>query len=246
MLKIGEIAKKSGVSVRSLRHYDEIGLLKPSSHSETGYRLYTKADILRLQQIVSLKQMKFPLEKIQSMLKGDHVSLQHILQLQQQFLAEQLAQQQALIRRINQLLARLKAEDEISLELIYQTMENIKMLEKYYTPEQLENLQNRPFHQDEAAGQHYSDAWDEIFTELGKLQSKGVKASDPKTKPFALKAKALIAEFTGGDKGIEQGLQKMYEQEGGGQMLRNHGLDVTNEQYDYYEAVLHAHVPSAQ
>ena len=70
MLKIGDVAKKTGVSIRSLRHYDEMDLLKPSSHSESGYRLYTKADILRLQQIVSLKQMRFPLKKIQSMLMG--------------------------------------------------------------------------------------------------------------------------------------------------------------------------------
>lgn len=242
MLKIGEVAKKTGVSVRSLRHYDEIGLLKPSSHSESGYRLYTKADILRLQQIVSLKQMKFPLTRIQSMLGKDSMSLQQTLQLQQQFLEQQLTQQQTLSRRINQLLGRLKAHDDISLELIYQTMENIKMLEKYYTPEQLETLEKRPFHIDEMEGQKYSDAWDEIFSELEKLKSSGVKATDIKTKPIALKAKALIAKFTGGDKGIEQSLENMYLQEGGGQMLRNHGLDVTDEQFAYYEAALHAHI----
>jgi hypothetical protein len=50
--------------------------------------------------------------------------------------------------------------------------------------------------------------------------------------------------FTGGDKGIEQSLDNMYQQEGGGQMLRNHGLDVSDEQYAYYEAALHAHAKS--
>lgn len=242
MLKIGEVAKKTGVSVRSLRHYDEIGLLRPSSHSESGYRLYTKADILRLQQIVSLKQMKFPLTRIQSMLGKDSMSLQQTLHLQQQFLEQQLAQHQALSRRISQLLGRLKAHDDISLELIYQTMENIKMLEKYYTPAQLETLQKRPFHLNEAEGKKYSDAWGEIFVELEKLKSSGVKPSDIRTKPVALKAKALIDEFTGGDKSIERSLENMYLHEGGGQMLRNHGLDVTDEQFAYYEAVLHAHV----
>ena len=115
------------------------------------------------------------------------------------------------------------------------------MLEKYYTEKQLKTLQNRPFHTDEAEGKKFSDAWDEIFSELEKLKSSGVKATDIKTKPVALKARALVNKFIGGDKGIEQGLQKMYQQEGGGQMLRNHGLDVSDEQYAYYEAVLHAH-----
>ncbi len=245
MLKIGEVAKKTGISIRSLRHYDEIGLLKPSSHSEAGYRLYIKSDILRLQQIVSLQQMKFPLKRIQSILMGqDSMSLQQTLQLQQQFLEQQLTQQQTLSRRINQLLSRLSACHDISLELIYQTMESIKMLEKYYTPTQIETLQNRSFHVVDTERQEWSQAWDEIFSGLERLQSNGVPATDIKTKPIALKARALVSQFTGGDKGIEQSLENMYQQEGGGQMLRNHGLDVSDEQYAYYEAALHAHAKS--
>lgn len=241
MLKIGDVAKKTGVSVRSLRHYDELGLLKPSGRSESGYRLYTRADILRLQQILSLKQMKFPLTQIQVMLGKDSMSLQETLALHQQFLEQQLLQQQALSRRLSQLLKRLAARDDISLELIYQTMESIKMLEKYYTPAQLETLQQRSFHRDEVQGKKYSDAWDEIFAELAKLQAQGISPTDNKTKAVALRAKALIDQFTDGDKSIEQSLEKMYEHEGGGQMLRSHGLDVSDAQFAYYEAVMRAH-----
>jgi DNA-binding transcriptional MerR regulator len=51
--KVGELAKRTGVSVRALHHYDEIGLLSPSHRSEAGYRLYTEIDVARLQQIRS-------------------------------------------------------------------------------------------------------------------------------------------------------------------------------------------------
>lgn len=68
-MKVGELAKKTGVSVRTLHYYDEIGLLEPSCHTEAGYRLYTTSDIVRLQQIKSLQQLGFSLEEIRECLE---------------------------------------------------------------------------------------------------------------------------------------------------------------------------------
>lgn len=53
-LEVGDLAKQTGVSVRTLHYYNEIGLLSPSGRTESGYRLYATPDIMRLQQIVSL------------------------------------------------------------------------------------------------------------------------------------------------------------------------------------------------
>lgn len=63
-LKVGELARRTGLSIRALHHYDEIGLLKPSAHTASGHRLYTAADIARLHHILSLKQLGFSLEEI--------------------------------------------------------------------------------------------------------------------------------------------------------------------------------------
>jgi hypothetical protein len=60
--KVGELAKRTGLSVRTLHHYEEIGLLSPSSRTEAGHRLYATDDIVRLQQIKSLCHMAFFLE----------------------------------------------------------------------------------------------------------------------------------------------------------------------------------------
>src|SRR5688572_33314365 len=63
-LKVGELAKRTGLTIRTLHHYDEIGLLKPSLHTESGHRLYTAADVARLQQVISLRQLGFSLEDV--------------------------------------------------------------------------------------------------------------------------------------------------------------------------------------
>lgn len=60
--RVGELAKRTGVSVRTLHWYEEIGLLSPSQRSEAGHRLYAAEDLGRLQQIQSLRQLGFSLD----------------------------------------------------------------------------------------------------------------------------------------------------------------------------------------
>ncbi len=68
MRTIGEVAELAGVSVRTLRHYDEIGLLVPSARTQAGYRLYERTDLERLQEILVWRQLGFALAEIQTML----------------------------------------------------------------------------------------------------------------------------------------------------------------------------------
>jgi len=241
VFKIGEVAKKTGVSMRSLRHYDKLGLLSPSGRSASGYRLYNNKDIYRLQQIVSLKQMNLPLQTIQSMLLDDAMTLQQTLQIHRDFLRQQLKQQQLICRNIDDLLVRLDNQETLSLEAIYNTMEAIKMLETYFSTEQREALQKRTFNQSEAEGKRYAEAWTEIFMGLESLRKERIEPEDERTKPYALQAKALVQVFTAGDKGIEQSLKSMVHQEGPGQMLRSHGLPVTDELAGYYALAMKAH-----
>ena len=67
-LKVGELAKRTGLTVRTLHHYDEFGLLKPSLHTAAGHRLYTGEDVVRLQQVLSLRQFGFSLEEVRDFL----------------------------------------------------------------------------------------------------------------------------------------------------------------------------------
>lgn len=68
MMHIGELAERTGLSHRSIRHYDEVGLLPPSSRSEGGFRVYSEADHARLLQIMRMKPLGFSLEEIAELL----------------------------------------------------------------------------------------------------------------------------------------------------------------------------------
>ena len=61
---VGELAKLTGITVRTLHHYDQIGLVQPSDRSRAGYRLYGDADVLRLQQVLIYRELGVPLDEI--------------------------------------------------------------------------------------------------------------------------------------------------------------------------------------
>jgi DNA-binding transcriptional MerR regulator len=67
---VGELSRASGVTVRTLHHYDEIGLCRPSQRTAAGYRLYDEADVLRLQQVLVLRELGLPLDEIAAVLDG--------------------------------------------------------------------------------------------------------------------------------------------------------------------------------
>ena len=75
---VGQVADLFGVTVRTLHHYDEIGLLSPSERSRAGYRLYTDGDLTRLQQIVVYRRLELPLEQIASLLDGAEDAVAHL------------------------------------------------------------------------------------------------------------------------------------------------------------------------
>lgn len=78
-MKIGELAQATKLSVRTLHHYDEIGLLKPSSRTESEHRLYTKSDTERLHKIVSLRNIGFSLEEIGQVIGLSQIELHELI-----------------------------------------------------------------------------------------------------------------------------------------------------------------------
>src|SRR5437763_10881234 len=95
-LKVGELARRTGLTVRTLHHYDEVGLLRPSLHTEAGHRLYAAGDVARLQQVVSLRQLGFSLDEIRACLDQPGFSPLEVIRLHVARLREQIALQQGL------------------------------------------------------------------------------------------------------------------------------------------------------
>ena len=65
-LRIGALARRTGLTVRALHHYDAIGLVRPSASTDAGHRRYTAADVARLQQVVSLRALGLPLDAVRA------------------------------------------------------------------------------------------------------------------------------------------------------------------------------------
>src|SRR6187200_406686 len=99
-LKVGELAKRTGLTIRTLHHYDEIGLLKPSHHTESGHRLYTAADMGRLLRIVSLRQLGFSLEEVKSCLDRPGFSPLEVIRMHMSRLREQIEMERTLCERL--------------------------------------------------------------------------------------------------------------------------------------------------
>jgi DNA-binding transcriptional MerR regulator len=206
--KIGELARRTGLTVRSLHHYDEIGLLSPAERSDGGHRVYDEADVQRLYRIVSLRSLGFPLDAIAQALDSQAFDPKAAVDDHLRRLEAQIAQEQQLLDKLRTLRQRLDADDFLT------TIEEITMRERYYTPEQLDQLEQRRQALGEDAIKDVEREWAEIFATLKQEMDKGTDPADPRLQPIGERSKELLDMFTGGDPGIQASLKRMYETEG--------------------------------
>jgi DNA-binding transcriptional MerR regulator len=221
--KVGELAKRTGVSVRALHHYDEIGLLSPSHRSESGYRLYTEIDVARLQQIRSLRALGFSLEEARDFLKRPEVTPDRVLRLHIAHLKEQIAAQQSLADRLEQAARRWRSDQNIPTEEFLQIIEVTNMIGKYYTPEQMEQLKQRGEMLGEDHIRQVESEWPELMAKVQAEMDRGTDPADERVQALARRWKELVEEFTGGDPGIAKSVGRMWQEE-----TTIHGMDTGN------------------
>ncbi len=126
---VQQLARLAGVSVRTLHHYDHIGLLKPSTRTAAGYRQYGETDLLRLQQILFFKELDFPLADIQAILDDPGFDQVQALYDHQRLLQQEADRLGRLLNTIEKTISRL-TEDHMPMtdEELYEG----------FTPEQIE------------------------------------------------------------------------------------------------------------
>lgn len=105
LLTVGQVATTFGVTVRTLHHYDEIGLLSPSERTRAGYRLYTPGDLERLATIVTYRRLDLPLDEVAALLRGDGSTLEH-LRRQRDAVMDKVGELQELVGAIDRALER--------------------------------------------------------------------------------------------------------------------------------------------
>lgn len=213
MWKVGQLAKRTGISVRTLHHYDQIGLLTPSHRTASGHRLYGRDDVVRLQQIVMLRQLGFALEEIGATLA--EASLPHLIDLHLARLREQIERERRLMSRLERMALWLRAEEEVSVDEFFKTIEEMTMFEKYMTEEQLETIRKRGETIGAERIQEAQQEWPRLIEEVRQEMQRGTDVNSPRVQALAQRWMALVNEFTGGDAGIEKSVATMYRNEPG-------------------------------
>ena len=143
LYRIGELAARVGVSVRTLHHYDRLGLVQPSARSEAGYRLYGEPDFLRLQQVLTLRCLGFPLRRIRDVLDSEEFDVAASLRVQRIALRERIEELQRVESTIEDALAAHEHSGTWDWNLVLTAAEAAgnssggNVMEKYYTPEQM-------------------------------------------------------------------------------------------------------------
>lgn len=113
-MKVKEVARLVGISVRTLHHYDEIGLLSPDEVTDAGYRLYSEQNLDTLQQILFFRELGFPLKKIKEIINRPSFNRQEALEIQRNMLLKKRRQLDQMIATIEKTIQHLKGEVHMS------------------------------------------------------------------------------------------------------------------------------------
>jgi DNA-binding transcriptional MerR regulator len=212
--RVGELARATGLTVRTLHHYDEVGLLKPSSRTPAGHRLYSGDDVRTLYSIAALRGLGFSLAEVAGLIR-DGVDAREATERRLRELDRQLAAHERLRRRLAGLLEVMGRDGDVSPGELVEIVEEMTMHERYYTPEQLAELERR---REELGGdeamKRAEGEWADLIAAVRAEKDKGTDPGDPRMQELAAQWTRLIEWFTGGDPEIMRSLRTMYEQEG--------------------------------
>lgn len=213
--RVGELARRTGVSVRTLHHYDAIGLLRPRHGSAGGHRLYGVRELERLQQILSLKQLGFALGEIGEILDRRTLAPIEIVERHLALLEERIESQLRVRRRLEVLAGRIGASEPATTDELLDAITEITMFEKYYTPEQLKQLEERAAVVGETRIREVEREWPELIAAVRAEMEKGTDPESETMQALARRWMGLVREFSGGDPGLERSLANLYRGEPG-------------------------------
>jgi DNA-binding transcriptional MerR regulator len=208
--KVGELAERIGLTVRTLHHYDEIGLLRPNRRTPSGHRLYGEPEVERLQRIVSLRQAGFGLDEIGRVLDGPEGTLDRVLERQIEHLRGRIARDGVLCERLEGMRQWLRSSGSVPVDALFELMEVMMNVEEYYTPEQLEYLKKRGEMLGEETIRSVEQEWPKLIAKMKAAMESGADPSSEEVKALAKRWAELVEMFTGGDAGVTQSLSNFY------------------------------------
>ncbi|MCQ6265121.1 MerR family transcriptional regulator [Fictibacillus sp. WQ 8-8] len=208
--KVGELAKQTGLTVRMLHHYDKIGLFSPSQHSETGHRLYTESDIVRLQQIMSLKLLGFALEEIKEILENQNFNPLELIKVQLDDVKKRIRLQELLCSRLEKIYELLNNQQEVTHEQFINLIEVINLnKDKYFTQEQQEKM-FKQFGLEKR--KQYVSEWSDITAKIRVEYEKGTPPEDLDVTQLATQWNEFLKKLTFDDPEISKAAERYYKE----------------------------------
>lgn len=211
-----DFAKQANVTVRTLHHYDRIGLLKPPRRTMNGFRLYSEAEFARLQQITTLKFVGFSLTQIKEILGQQTFDLAQTLKMQRRLIEDQRYRLNIILEAIGRAENEIKQNKETDLESFQKIVEvmnmeqNFDWTKKYYSEEAQAKVDERKKLWSPELQERVTQDWSNLVTDIEAAMKDGTAPEDEKAQVLANRWQNLINQFTGGDPEIQKGLNKMY------------------------------------
>lgn len=218
--KVGTLAQASGLTVRTLHHWDKIGLLSPSRRTDAGHREYGGQDVIRLYQVLALRRLGLGLESIATCLDVgvDPVRLvsDHLAGVE-----ASIASLEALRERLAHIQGELvsdRAPDVSTLFGVLQTMgsagpESRQALPRHLDDDQLRTLHDRAAALGPAAFYLLEVEWPELYRRAEALRSSGVEPTAPEVRKLVERMDELSSLFTGGDRGLSAAVRSAWQHE---------------------------------
>ena len=211
-MQIQEFAQRTGVTVRTLHHYDRLGLLRPGGRTASGYRLYGERELIRLQQIATLKFIGCSLNEIKAVLSGPASDLGETLKLQQEALERKRRTLDKALRAVDRAQKLFAESGQADWNALKHIIEVIQMEQdkswmlQYFTPEQQAVLSARK----SEVRSRGEEGWAKLIPEIEAAAKDGLDPASEEARSLIERYQQLINLFTGGDPGIQANLERLY------------------------------------
>ncbi len=216
LYRASEFARLTGVTVRALHHYDREGLLKPSGRTAAGHRFYGERDFARLQQVVTLKFLGFPLNQIKEILNRDGFDLARAIRAQRQLIAEKRRQLDLAVKALAHVEGVLATGQEPDWESFAKIVEAINMqnnnewMNQYYSEEARQAIDERAKNWTPEMLEQAQRDWATLIKEVQAAIGEGVDPASERALALAMRWRDLVNGFTGGNPAIVEGIKKLY------------------------------------
>lgn len=214
---VKQVANVSGVSIRTLRYYDEIGLLKPAFYGDNNYRYYEEAEVLMLQQILFYRELGFSLDDIKCVIQSADFDKIASLESHRKALKSRINHENKLIDTIDKTIAHLRRKEMVKLEEIFDgfTHDKQKMYEDFLIESNVDKATLQQVN--EKVKSWSKDKWiankqanDKVYAEMAQAIDNNLSASSKEVQVLIKKHYDLVCQIWTPNKDTYIGLSQFY------------------------------------